>query len=108
MSLEALQFDAVLSIVNRLQDRLPDLPTSCANLLKNVLELRAAQWGRNNMHQPSTITPITHSVQSDYPPESPFVQRWSDGGPVFYGPDGLELSAEENAFLTDVADEISQ
>lgn len=107
-SLERYNLEIVNTIFDRLKESLPRLPTSQANILKNVLELRASNWGRSpTVQSPSTPIASIPQPMTDYPPESPFVHRWSDVGPVIYGPDGLELSAEENEFLNDIADEFN-
>lgn len=64
----------------------PSLPSSMANLVQSVITLRSKQWG------------MMESYNSPPPPAEP--ADWSDE-PVYYGPDGQQLTMEESEFLTD-------
>lgn len=65
---------------------LSDLPSSMVNLVGSVVTLRSKQWG------------MADSFESTPPPAEPV--EWSDE-PIFYGPDGQQLTLEECDFLTE-------
>lgn len=62
------------------------IPPNMAFLVESVIKLRDSQWGQVE------ITPVSPPVEPAY--------EWSDG-PIFYGPDGMQLTSEESEFLTE-------
>lgn len=61
-------------------------------MVHSVHELRNGNWGQSTVN--STATESTELIDPHHAVDEP----------VFYGPDGKVLTAEENKFLEDVAD----
>ncbi|XP_076756928.1 polyadenylate-binding protein-interacting protein 1 [Xylocopa sonorina] len=61
-------------------------------MVHSVHELRNGNWGQSSVN--STTVELTETIDPDQALDEP----------VFYGPDGKVLTAEENKFLEDVAD----
>ena len=59
------------------------------DLLLNMIELRANDWGRAST---SPVAPVTNPPPTPHPPTHPQMG-------VYYGPDGQILTAEETEFL---------
>lgn len=83
--LEALDKDLINEIINQLNYLCNSLPSSMSFLVQSVIKLRKSNWGQVD-------------IQAVSPPSEPY--EWSDG-PVFYGPDGVELTSEESEFLAE-------
>lgn len=63
----------------------PTLPQNMRNLVQSVINLRNEKWGM--IESPSVP-----------PPSEPI--DWPEG-PVYYGPDGQQLTLEESEFLSE-------
>lgn len=77
-----------MSILETLRNMENMTDCSTGRFIRSVLELQEKSWGRNE-----EVVPIVQPT----PSESAFDDF--NGSPVFYGPDGEELTEEENNFL---------
>lgn len=80
--------DELMSILETLRNMENMTDCSTGRFIRSVLELQEKSWGRNE-----EVVPIVQPT----PSESAFDDF--NGSPVFYGPDGEELTEEENNFL---------
>ncbi|KAF2887274.1 hypothetical protein ILUMI_18899, partial [Ignelater luminosus] len=88
-SLESYNKQAINDIFNQLDVVKQVLPSSVVNLINSVVTLRASNWGQG---QSSPVNTNRFHSEESHPLHD---------GPIFYGPDGKELTDEERQFLTD-------
>lgn len=87
--LEALDKSVISEIFNHLEKLKPVLTNHISSLVQSVIKLRDSQWGQAEIH--------ASGIELE--------ENLSDG-PVFYGPDGRQLTTEESDFLTENLDEL--
>lgn len=87
--LEALDKSVISEILNHLEKLKPVLANHISSLVQSVINLRDSQWGQAEIH--------ASGIELE--------ENLSDG-PVFYGPDGRQLTTEESDFLTENLDEL--
>lgn len=84
--LEELDKKMIESIMQQLKDMCARLPERTVRIIESVISLRNKAWGM--IETPCTLPPPAEPVE------------FTDG-PVYYGPDGQQLTLEESEFLSE-------
>ncbi|XP_017780855.1 PREDICTED: uncharacterized protein LOC108565763 [Nicrophorus vespilloides] len=88
-TLDAYDKDKMVAVFQKLDTAKFSVMNNIINLIESVINLRQNNWGQNN---PPTCSSSHNGPNWNWLP--PIVEK-----PTFYGPDGVELSMDEQKFL---------